>query len=47
MTPLVSALVAVAWLASVSAYFWWQRLLQVEHARKAVPVARTALGRRA
>ena len=27
MTPLFSALLAVGWLALVSAYFWWHGVL--------------------
>jgi hypothetical protein len=46
MTPLVSALLAATWLAFVSAYFWWRRLVQVARVAKAsakvAPVPTTA-----
>ncbi len=43
MTPLVSAVLAATWLAFVSAYFWWRRMVQVAfaHTPKGGPTART------
>jgi hypothetical protein len=38
MTPLFSALLAVGWLALISAYFWWHQILVSRASVQARPV---------
>ncbi len=37
MTPLLSALLAGAWLALISAYFWWRGILANRELARARP----------